>query len=313
MLDDLFVKPRALIGKWAEITHQTAQARLAYPGQHLASVVTGVRGTGTAARGEDLEDSSEVKSCSKADQLGSCEACGAPVPAWMEDCPKCSSPEIKRKDDSHWIVSIRRKTELEQLAKTRRVILVLFDRTAASRSDIRVRIWEVWPDDERCGYFKEFISDYYNNNFLKKREAGLEPAPCNLHPLKFDHLMMNPVKVLDAHINSPDRTNAKAHIDFLYPAEADRSELNPEPMPVTALKKGEIPVLASSDPLRFEHCLRAGKTIADVENALARKDPIRALAPIITDIPWQLRRELPMRQKRIKTTKSTYKRRRSEA
>jgi MamI restriction endonuclease len=312
LLDDLFVKPRALIRKWAEITHQTAQARLAYPGQHLASVVTGVRGANTAARGEDLVDSSEVKSCSRADQLGICKACKARVPAWMEDCPVCESTDILRKEDSHWIVSIRRREELDQLIGARRLVLVLFDRTAESRLDIRVRVWEIWPADERSGYLKQFVTDYYENNYLEKRAAGLDPAPCNLHPLKFDHLMMNPVKVFDARIDSPDRPDAGAHVDFFYPAEADRGKLEPEPMPAKMLGKHELPILAKADPALFEPLLADGSGVEDVEEALAQKDPRRALQRHVTGVPWQLRREFAMRPKRIKTSPSTYKRRRAQ-
>ncbi len=308
LLDDLFVKPRALIRKWAEITHQTAQARLAYPGQHLASVVTGVRGANSAARGEDLVDSSEVKSCSRADQLGICKACKARVPAWMEDCPVCGSTDIVRKEDSHWIISIRRREELDQLIGTKRLVLVLFDRTAESRLDIRVRVWEVWPSDARCDYFERFVTDYYENNYLKKRNA----APCNLHPLKFDHLMMNPVKVFDARLASPDRPDAHAHVNFLYPVKADRSKLDPEPMPIAMLGKHELPVLAKVDPALFEPLLAEGSGIKDVEEALAQKDPRRALQRHVTGVPGQVRREFEMRPKRIKTSPSTYKRRRTQ-
>jgi MamI restriction endonuclease len=310
LLDDLFVKPRFLIRKWAEITHQTSQAHLAYPSQHLASVVTGVKGMGAAARGEDLVDSSEVKSCSRADQLGICKGCETRVQAAMEDCPDCHESEIERKDDSHWIISIRREEELRQLIEAKRLVLVMFDRTAESRLDIRVRVWEVWPDDERCGYFDAFITDYYNNNYLAKRAADLDPAPCNLHPLKFDHLMMNPVKVLDAHIDSPERASAKAHIDFLFKANGDRGELEPERMPASLLQRRELEILRV-DLEPFESHLRKGKTLDDLATAIDRKQPIRDLDSLVDDVPWQLRRKLPMRKKRIKTTKSTYKRRRS--
>src|SRR5258708_7374455 len=99
ILRDLFVSPRAAVRKWAEITEQTAQAKTAYLGQHLASVLTGIPGEGTAARGNDLVDGTEVKTCSRADQPGSCKKCDAPVPAWRTACGACGSKDIDRKTD----------------------------------------------------------------------------------------------------------------------------------------------------------------------------------------------------------------------
>lgn len=278
LLDDLFVKPRVLIRRWAEITQQTAQARLAYTGQHLASVVTGVAGMGTAARGEDLVDGSEVKSCSKADQLGRCKVCEAAVPGWMLACPACGSEDLTRKDDSHWIISVRREEELRQLVASRRIVLVMFDRSAESLLDIRVRAWEIWPGEELHTYFGEFVTDYFENNYMAKRAANLDPAPCNLHPLKFDHLMMNPLKVLDATIRAPDQPDASVEVEFLVSAEADRAELEPEPLPVRLCKKNDLAALVDNvDPESFAPCLRQGRSVDEVEAALRARDPVSEL------------------------------------
>ena len=35
---DLYLDPRNSVRKWSKITNQTCQIRMAYPGQHLASV-----------------------------------------------------------------------------------------------------------------------------------------------------------------------------------------------------------------------------------------------------------------------------------
>ena len=64
-LDDVIVTPRNTLHKWAAITNQTPAVKLGYIGQHLASLITGVKGTGSGARGDDLSDGSEVKSCNK--------------------------------------------------------------------------------------------------------------------------------------------------------------------------------------------------------------------------------------------------------
>lgn len=67
-LFELVVRPRRDLVKWAAITKQTPNIKIGYSAQHLASLVTGVEGTRTGARGHDLRDQSEVKSCSRIDQ-----------------------------------------------------------------------------------------------------------------------------------------------------------------------------------------------------------------------------------------------------
>ena len=51
LIHDLYIDLRKKANHWASITHQTAQARMGYVGQHLVSVVTGYRGgrSGTVA------------------------------------------------------------------------------------------------------------------------------------------------------------------------------------------------------------------------------------------------------------------------
>ena len=65
--------------KWSSITNQTPNLKIGYPGQHLASLITGISGTGTGARGDDIADGSEVKSCSRVDQVDKCENCKSNV------------------------------------------------------------------------------------------------------------------------------------------------------------------------------------------------------------------------------------------
>jgi hypothetical protein len=186
LLRELFVEPRTAVYKWSKITHQTAQVRLAYPGQHLASVVTGVPGAGTAARGDDLRDGSEVKSCSRADQLGKCNLCSSNVLASLDACPACASKDVERKTDSHWILTVTTDQELDLLLnQVPRVVFVLFDRPAQSANAIQIRIWEVWPGAARHRHLVGFIEDYYLNNYKAKLQSGLKPSPCNLHPLQF--------------------------------------------------------------------------------------------------------------------------------
>ena len=103
MLIDLILRPRRELAKWAEITKQTPNIKIGYPGQHLASLVTGVAGARTGARGHDLCDGSEVKSCSRVDQLDKCNNCKAAVARIESECPECRSTNIKRNNDSKMV------------------------------------------------------------------------------------------------------------------------------------------------------------------------------------------------------------------
>ena len=82
------------------------------------------------AAGVDLADGSEVKSCSRADQLGACKDadCLSPVLPHEAVCPQCGGSSITRKDDSHWILVIKSKQELDQYLEGPRIVLILFDR-----------------------------------------------------------------------------------------------------------------------------------------------------------------------------------------
>src|SRR3989338_8087274 len=69
LLSELVLQPRINAIKWSAITKQTPNIRIGYPGQHLASLIAGMEGERTGARGNDLIDGSEVKSCSRIDAL----------------------------------------------------------------------------------------------------------------------------------------------------------------------------------------------------------------------------------------------------
>ena len=114
-ITDLYINPKKSIVKWSKITNQTAQGKFAYPSQHLASLITKMKGGGSAARGDDLSDGSEVKSCSRADQLNECKKCGFNVLTWQNKCPSCGSSEIRTDTSSHWIFPITSDSEFELL------------------------------------------------------------------------------------------------------------------------------------------------------------------------------------------------------
>jgi hypothetical protein len=195
---DLYINPKKSMVKWSKITNQTAQGKFAYPSQHLASLITGIKGKGSAARGDDLADGSEIKSCSRADQLRSCKDCGANVLLWQKECPNCGSTNIEIDTSSHWIFPIRSDDELNLLLnRIPRIIFILFDKEIQESENIRIRAWTVNPHES---YVKEFFTDYYINNFKMKTEKREKPAPCNLHPLKYDFFMMRPKLIFHAEI-----------------------------------------------------------------------------------------------------------------
>ena len=240
LIGDLYVQPRAHLLRWSRVTNQTAQVRIAYPGQHLASLVTGVRGSGTAARGEDLIDGSEVKSCSRTDQLGECRACGERVLPSHTACVLCQSENINRKQDSHWILSIRTEQELQQYLDMPRLVLTLFDRPEVHPSNHRIRVWEIWPRSERHRYYRWFVKDYWENNYQMKVQRNLTPAPLNLHPLKQDFLRMNPVPTFRAYV---EMETQEVKVEHWTDPLTDRSECPVELMhptdvrPASSVKK----------------------------------------------------------------------------
>ncbi len=111
LLDELVLQPRINAIKWSRITKQTPNIKIGYPGQHLASLITGMTGERTGARGNDIADGSEVKSCSRIDQLDKCNNCESPVARLEDKCSECGSSDIKRNNDSKWLFSIRNRAE----------------------------------------------------------------------------------------------------------------------------------------------------------------------------------------------------------
>ncbi|MBI2449185.1 MamI family restriction endonuclease [Candidatus Pacearchaeota archaeon] len=197
-ITDLYINPKKSIIKWSKITNQTAQGKFAYPSQHLASLITKTKGGGSTARGDDLADGSEVKSCTRADQLNECKKCGANILTWQNKCPYCGSTEIKTDISSHWIFPITSDSELDLLLnKIPRIILILFDKEDIKKDNIRIRAWTINPKEK---YVRDFFTDYYENNYKKKISEGKDPAPCNLHPLKYDFYLMNPKLIFHTEI-----------------------------------------------------------------------------------------------------------------
>ena len=199
LIRDLYLDLRKRINQWAELTKQTAQARMGYVGQHLVSVATGFHGGRSGARGHDLiipnRGFGEIKTCYRVDQLGKCNSCGQPVASIEFNCSYCDSTNIKRNDDSKWLITMSHEKDFSEILDPYRYYLVLFDFTDLEHPHtVRASIWEVDPIVPGFAYC---MVDYWYN-IKAKSTSG---APFNMWPfqLKFD--VMKPLLIYRSLIN----------------------------------------------------------------------------------------------------------------
>ena len=219
LIFDLYIDLRKRINFWASITHQTAQARMGYVGQHLTSIVTGFPGGKSGARGQDLilpnGQYAEIKTCYRVDQLGRCQDCNTAIASIEQECPACGSANIKRNDDSKWLISMRNDDELAQILEPKAYYLVLFEFDDLQNPQaILSSIWEV---DPKVPGFAFCMVDYYYNI----RAKSSSKAPFNLWPylLKFD--LMRPMLIYQSEISmSSDEINT-----IIFPGQ-DPSQLH---------------------------------------------------------------------------------------
>lgn len=175
---------------------------MGYVGQHLVSIVTGYPGARSGARGKDLiindDEYGEIKTCYRVDQLGNCNDCSSVVAAIEQACPQCSSQNIRRKDDSKWLISIRNTEEYSLILNPVAYFLVLFDFSDLNDPHtIRASIWQVNP--RRAG-FSLCMIDYYENI----RAGSTSKAPFNLWPFKLKFMLMCPRLIYRSYISSDD-------------------------------------------------------------------------------------------------------------
>lgn len=243
-INELIITPKHTLTKWAKITNQTPAAKIGYIGQHLVSLISGVPGTGSGARGDDLADGSEVKSCNKVDQADKCRDCGARVLRFENTCSACGSTNIDRKDDSKWLFSIRDEYELKQYENLDRLILLLMDYPKfdlKDYNDIRIVVFEIYPKDERMKVFNKLISNHYYNIFVPKQKNNQKTNPMNLHPWSFQFYKCNPIKTFECIIQNID-TNPKIIIDdssYIEPSRIRDNTLQPILMPSKLLTERE--------------------------------------------------------------------------
>lgn len=293
-LDEVIVKPKTTLKKWSKITNQTPAVKLGYIGQHLASLITGIPGTGSGARGDDLEDSSEVKSCNKINQVDKCTECNGRVMRYEKTCSACGSDKIDRKDDSKWLFSIRSQEELDQYLNMDRVVLLLMDYPGFASNnfnDIRISVFEIYPKEDRMKVFGELLKNHYKNIYLPKLNDNEKTNPMNLHPFSYQFYKCNPILTFSCIIYNIE-TDPKIDIrHYILPDRERDDTLSSIKMPTTLLKESEWQELLTKTsfekltPLMTKLCTQ--EEFAD----LSRGEKIVTL-PYITE---ELRECLPLR------------------
>lgn len=248
-INDMLITPRKNAHKWAELTNQTPNLKMGYPGQHLASLITGMKGTATGARGNDIIDGTEVKSCSKVDQSDKCNDCKTTVLRSDNICPRCGSSNIKRNNDSKWLIGIRNENELRMaLEETPRFLFIVTDYPEFDNGnfeDIRIRSFEVWVKSERCKNFRELLRSYYYNIYLEhiKLDDKHTPAPKNIFPDAFPFYMCNPIKTFECTIFNSLSSSPELKISKYIQPSIDRENIESERMPASLLNKDELNLL----------------------------------------------------------------------
>ncbi|MDA3837143.1 MAG: MamI family restriction endonuclease [Nanoarchaeota archaeon] len=289
LLDELVLTPRIKALEWSKLTKQTPNMKIGYPGQHLASLITGVEGTRTGARGDDLIDGTEVKSCSRVDQLDTCKNCKNKVLRIEEVCPHCGSANIKRMDDSKWLFGIKSESELKLLTQDLdRVFLTLADYPYFSENNfdtIRFQAFEIWNKTERHSHFTNLMTNYYNKIFLEhiSRNPNKTPAPKNFWPYSYQFYLCNPVKVFNCIVTNAN-TIPSINIDYYIVPNHDRSLLTPEPMPTALLSVEEWNQLIDSVPENtLNSQIAQGRTYQELIDNKKNKLEMVSILPLINE------------------------------
>lgn len=313
LLSELVLEPRINAIKWSIITKQTPNIKIGYPGQHLASLITGMPGERTGARGNDLIDGSEVKSCSRIDQLDSCKKCDSPVARLEDKCSSCGSSDIDRKNDSKWLFSVRNESELKTLIHdVKRVLLVLGDYPNFDKGDfntIRLQSFEIWPENKRNHRFSEIMTNYYYKIFLehKKKNPAKSPAPKNFWPFQYQFYMCNPIPTFTCIIEKANSSPKIKILDYVAP-EKDRSKISSIIMPTDILKDPEIEFLFKK--AKPEELTKMIKLKSKTDFNKIKKMSVSEKRKILSGIDETLRSYLPLRDTdKISVAKNSYSRR----
>lgn len=313
LLSELVLQPRINAIKWSVITKQTPNIKIGYPGQHLASLITGMEGERTGARGNDLTDGSEVKSCSRIDQLDTCKECNSPIARLEEKCPNCESTNIARKNDSKWLFGIRNEDDLNFLLHgVKRVFLVIGDYSRFDERDfstLRFQSFEIWPESERHSRFSELMSNYYSKIYLahKKKNPAKNPAPKNFWPYQYQFYMCNPIPTFSCIVEGANSAPKIKVMHYIDPAE-DRSKLPSVVMPPAILSDKEISIIFRK--ARSEEIAKMIKPELSPQLAKIRRLSTPEKRKLLGGIDEKLRSYLPLRDTdKISTARLKYTRR----
>lgn len=313
LLEELVLQPRLNAIKWSAITKQTPNIKIGYPGQHLASLITGMVGERTGARGNDLVDGSEVKSCSRIDQLDLCLDCKSPVARIEEKCSNCDSTNISRKDDSKWLFSVRNENELDFLLHgVKRILLIIGDYPSFDSGNfetLRFQAYEIWPESLRNKRFSEIMINYYNKIYLahKKKDAAKNPAPKNFWPYQYQFYMCNPILTFSCTVLNAN-TKPSIEISHYFEADEDRSTLPSVMMPTAVLSDKEIDFIRKKAKESELLKMVATEARTHIKN-IKRTSPLE-MRKVLIGIDETLRGYLPLRNTdRIAMAKSQYTRR----
>lgn len=250
-LSEVILEPRVRMMSWSKITNQTPNLKIGYPGQHLASLITGIKGTATGARGEDIEDGTEVKSCSRIDQVDKCKQCKKNVLRIQSVCPNCGSAKIKRNNDSKWLIPIRSEKELDlYLNRIPRMFFLISDYPNFDSDDfstLRFASFEIWNQSARAKNFRQLLKDYYRKIYLPhiEQNPNATPAPKNFWPYSYQFYLCNPIKTFECIVHNA-YSNPEIEIRHYTKPDADRSCLESEPLPLDLLQADERTILAQN-------------------------------------------------------------------
>lgn len=103
LLQEQILDQQSKLRLWRDVTKQAAQIDTGYIGQHLVSLVTSLYGSSMRGKGDDLEDSSEVKSANFLDSL---DKRGAIAPRWNFSSNDVATMEAYLKVPAIYLVSI---------------------------------------------------------------------------------------------------------------------------------------------------------------------------------------------------------------
>lgn len=302
-LYECIFNPRLNVLNWSNITKQSPNLKIGYPGQHLVSLITGMEGERTGARGNDLSDGTEIKSCSRVDQLDKCRACGSSVLRIENNCPNCNSNRIERKKDSKWLFSIKNEEELRLLTlQTNRIIFVLFDYPNFHINDfdtIQINVYEVWNNSRRGQNFKRIMEDYYYNTYLYhiEQNSNKTPAPYNMWPDLFPFHQCNPINTFNCIITNAN-TNPHITINNFVAPNINRSTIMSIITPITLLKPEEIRALNNANDQEIGNVLRTNYTVHQVREILSssnNNEIVRNINDCLLGITEELRNYIPPR------------------